>query len=131
MEHVRSNIESLALNLVRPPSVVSYAADDGPNVASCHGNGLAIVERLDSSQQVQVLLRQVRKLEQQNAALLGCGLAPDALEGLSRSGDGKVDILLCGLTDGADDLLCCGVDDLEGLFVDTFNPLVVDEPATE
>jgi len=35
--------------------------------------------------------------------------------------------LLGGLADGGDDLLCGGVDDLEGLLVDTLNPLVVDE----
>lgn len=129
MQHVRGDIDSLALNLVGPPSVVPYAADDGANIAPRHGDGLAIVEGLNGGQELRVLLCELGELDQKNAALLGGGLAPGGLEGLPGGGDSKINILLVTLAHGADDLLCCGVDDLEGLLVDSLHPLVVDEPA--
>lgn len=128
VEHVRSDIEGLALDLVCPTSVVPDATDDGTDVTPGHADGLAIVEGLDGGQQVEVLLGEVGELEQQDAALVRGGLAPRSLEGLAGGGDGEVDVLLGSLAHGADDLLCCGVDDLEGLLVDGLYPLVVDEP---
>jgi hypothetical protein len=54
-------------------------------------------------------------------------MLPRALEGLSRGRDGKIDILLGGLCDGADDLLGGGVDGLEGPAVYALDEFVVDE----
>lgn len=54
---------------------------------------------------------------------------PCTVEGLAGGRDGDVDVLLCGLADGCDDLLGGGVDDLELLLVDTLNPLIVNEPS--
>lgn len=127
VEHVRRNINGLALDLVGPAAIVSYAADNRADVSAGHIDGLSVVQRLDGSQQIHVLLGQVGQLQQVDAALLGRDLAPLALESLPCGGNGEVDILLGGLGDGADDLLCGGIDDLEGLLVDALDPLVVDE----
>lgn len=130
VEGVGGDINGLALDLVGPTAVVADSADDGANIATGHGDGLAIVERLDSGKEVEVLLEQVGELEEVDATLLGSDIAPDTLESLAGSGDSDIDILLGGLVDGADDLLGSGVNDLEGLLVDTLDELVVDEPGS-
>lgn len=128
VEGIGGDIDGLALNLVGPTAVVADGANDSANIAAGHGDGLAIVERLNGGEEVEVLLDQVGKLEEVDATLLGSGLAPDTVESLAGGGDSKIDILLGGLVDGADDLLGSGVDDLEGLLLDTLDELVVDEP---
>lgn len=128
MEHVWANVKGLALDLVCPTSVVPYAADDGGDVSLCHGDRLAIVKRLDRSQQISVLLEEVGQLQKVQTPLLGRRVPPYALEGLAGGGDRDVDIFLSTLVDGADDLLGRWVDDLELLLVDALDPLVVDEP---
>lgn len=128
VEGVGGNIDGLALDLIGPTAVVADGANNGANIATGHGDGLAIVERLNSGEEIEVLLDQVGELEEVDTTLLGSDLAPDTLESLAGSGDGNIDILLGGLVDGADDLLGSGVDDLEGLLLDTLDELVVDEP---
>lgn len=127
MEHVGGNVDGLAFNLVGPSSVVSDAASNGANVTLSHGDGLAIVKRLNGSEELDVLLNEIGKLDHQNGSLLGSNLLPCGLEGLAGGGDSKVDILLGGFANGGDDLFGGGVDDLELLLVNTLNPLVVDE----
>ena len=127
MEHVRVDVDRLALDLVGPAAVVPDAADHGTDVAAGHGDGLAIVERLGGSQEVVVLLAELGQLQQVDAALLGGDAAPLALKGLPRGGHGDVDILLGGLVHRADDLFCGRVDDLKRLLLDTLDELVVDE----
>lgn len=127
VEHVGSNVDGLSLDLVGPTGVVSQAANDGSDIAAGAGNRLAIVEGLNSGEEVQVLLSKIGELQHVSTSLLGSGLLPGALEGLSGSGDSKVDILLGTLADGGDGLLGGGVDDLELLLVNTLNPLAVDE----
>jgi hypothetical protein len=129
VEHVGVNINRLALDLVCPTAVISYAADDGINVTTGHADGLAVVERLYSCEKLLVLVEEVCELEQVDAALLWGGCAPCGLEGLPGSGDGDVDILLSGFRDGADNLLRGGINDLEGLLVDRLDPFIVDEAA--
>lgn len=131
MEHVRSNVNGLALHLVRPSAVVPYAADNGTDVAPGHADGLAVVKRLDSSQKLLLLLGEVCELEQVGASLLWGSLVPCGLEGLPGGGYGDIDILLGGLTYGADHLLVGRVDDLEGLLIDTLDPFVVDEAVVQ
>jgi hypothetical protein len=127
VEHVWVDIDRLALDLVGPAAVVPDAANDGADVAAGHGDGLAVVERLDGGQEVRVLLAQIGELRQQDAARLGRGAAPRPLKGLPGGGHGNVDILLGGLVDRAEDLFCGRVDDLERLLLDTLDELVVDE----
>jgi hypothetical protein len=106
MEHVRANIKRLALDLVGPASVVSNAANHSPDVATGHRDGLAIVQRLNGSQQVKVLFRDIGQLDHQLAAVLRGRGAPDAIKCLSRGGHGEIDIFLRGLANAADDLFC-------------------------
>lgn len=130
-EGIRVGVNDLALDLVGPAAIVSQTAHDAGDIALGHGDGLAVVERLDGGEQVDVLLQEVGEVDQVLAPVLGCLLSPHALEGLARRGDGYVDILLGGLGHGADDLLRGRVDGLEGLAVDRRDPLVVDEPGGE
>ena len=59
---------------------------------------------------------------------MGSGVLPLAvLECLACGGNGNVDILLGGLVNRADDLLCGWVDDLKGLAVGALLEFVVDE----
>jgi hypothetical protein len=127
VEHLGSNINGLALDLVGPTTVVSEAANNSTDIATGVGDGLSVVERLNSGEEVEVLLSEVGELEEEVASGLGSGLPPLALESLAGSGDSQVDILLGTLADGGDDLLGGGVDNLELLLVDTLNPLAVDE----
>lgn len=127
MEHVWRNINRLALNLVGPAAIVPNATNNGANISTSHGDGLAIVKGLDGSKELKVLLDQVGKLKQQVSTLLRGNLAPRALEGIASSLDGNVDVGLGGFVDGADDLLGGGIDDLKGLLLDTLDELVVDE----
>jgi hypothetical protein len=129
VEHIGSNINCLALDLVGPTTVVSEAANNGTDIATGVGDGLSVVERLNSGEEVEVLLGEVGKLEEEVASGLGSSLPPLAVEGLAGSSDSQVDILLGTLTDGGDDLLSGGVDNLELSLVDTLNPLAVDEEA--
>ena len=129
VEGVGGGVHGLALNLICPATVVSQAASAHADVDLGHGDGLAVVERLHGGEQVQVLLEKVGEVDEQLAAVLRGLLSPRTLEGLAGSCYGDVDILLGGLVDGGDDLLGGRVDDLEGLAVNTFDELVVDEPA--
>lgn len=117
------------MDLVRPATVVPQGRGTVAHVGLGHGDGLAVVQRLDGSEEVHVLLKLDREVDEQLAALLRSDFPPLALEGLAGRSDGNVDILLGGLVDGANDLLGGGVDDLESLAVDTLDELVVDEPA--
>lgn len=124
-------VDNLAFNLVGPTTIVSQAARDHAHINLGHTNGLAIVERLNSSQKVHILLNEIGEVDQHLAAVLGGLLPPRALECLSCRRYGDVDILLCGLVDGADHFFCRRVDGLKGLSVDALDPLVVDEPTEE
>lgn len=127
-EGVLVGIDNLALDLVGPASVVSQASSDHTNITLGHTKSLAIVERLNSSDEVQVLLNQIGELNQQLASVLWCLLSPCSLECLAGSSYCNIDILLGGLGDRADNFLGGGVDGLECLSVDALNPFVVDEP---
>jgi hypothetical protein len=128
VESVGGGVNDLALDLVRPTTVVPQAADAHADVDLGHGDGLAVVERLNRGEQVQVLLEQVGELHEKSATVLWGLFPPWALEGLACGGDGNVDILLRGLLDRGDDTLVCGVDHIEGPALCGFDELVVDEP---
>lgn len=128
VEHVGGNVKGLSLNLVGPATVVSDASNNSADIASGHGDGLAVVQRLDSGEKVEVLLGEISELEHQAATLARSDLSPCCVESLAGSGNGKIDILLGTFADRGDDLLGGGVDDLKLLLVDTLNPLVVNEP---
>jgi hypothetical protein len=121
-------VDDLALDLVSPPTIVSQAASNQADVNLCHSNSLSVVERFDSGEEVGILLNEIGEVDQQLAAVLWGLLSPDCPVCLSGSGYRDIDILLCGLVDGCDNLLGGWVDRLEGLAVDTLNKLVVDEP---
>jgi len=127
VEHLGSNINGLSLDLVGPTTVVSEAANDGTDITTGVGDGLSVVERLNSGEKVEVLLSEIGELEEEVASDLGRSGSPLALESLAGSGDSQVDILLGTLADGGDDLLGGGVDNLELSLVDTLNPLAADE----
>ena len=121
-------VDSVTGDLVGPSTVVPNATRDGLDITPRHGNRLSVVERLDGSQEVGVLVNEVGESGKQNTPLLGRNSLPFTVEGLPRRRYRQVDILLGGLVDGADDLLGGGVDDLEGLLVNTRYKLIVDKP---
>lgn len=122
-------VDNLALNLVGPTAIISQAASYHTDIDLGHSNGLSVVERLNGGQKIGVFLDQVGEVDQQLATVLGGLLSPCGLKCLSCGSYRNIDILLCGLVDGADNFFSGGVDGLEGLAVDTLHPLVVDEPA--
>lgn len=130
VEGVWGGVDDLALDLVCPAAVVPQAASAHADVHLRHGDGLAVVERLNRSEQVKVLLEQVGEVHKQLATVLWGLLPPWALECLAGCCYCNIDILLGGLVDGGDDALVGWVDDLKGLAVDTFHELVVDEAAS-
>jgi hypothetical protein len=127
-EGIWVGIDNFALNLIGPATIVSQAASNHGNINLCHSNGLSVVERLNSSQKIGVLLNQFGKFDEELASLFWCLLSPCCLECLAGSSYRNIDILLCGLGNGADNIFGGGVDGLEGPAVDGLNPLVVDEP---
>lgn len=127
VEGIRCSIDNLALNLVCPTTVISQAASAHADVDLGHGDGLAVVQGLNSREQIEVLLEQVGKLDQQLTTVLWSLLPPWAFEGLAGCCDCDVDILLGGLVYGGNDLFIRWVDDLEGLSVYTFDEFIVDE----
>jgi hypothetical protein len=105
VESVGGGVNDLAFDLVRPATVVPQAANTHADVDLGHGDGLAVVERLDGGEQVKVLLEQVGELHEKSATVLRGFSPPWALEGLACGGDGDVDILLRCLLDRGDDAL--------------------------
>ena len=130
VEGVGGGVGDTALDLVGPAAVVSEAACAHADVDLGHVKGLAVVERLNGCEEVEVLLEQLRELDEELSSVLWGLLPPWALEGLAGRGYGNVDILLGGLLDLADDLLVRWVVDLELLAVNGLHPLVVDETVT-
>ena len=127
MEHLRVNVNGLALDLVGPAAVIADARGDGADVAAGHADALPVVERLDGGEQVEVGLDEVGELEHHLAPGAGGHLPPDRLERLASRRDGEVHVLLRRLRHVADDLLRRRVDHLERLLVDALDPFVVDE----
>ena len=127
MEHIGGDVERLALNLISPASIVAEAANNGANVGLSHGDGLAIVERFDSSKQVGILLRNIGQLVHEDTSLLRRDLGPGGVEGLAGRSNSKVDILLGGFADRGDDLFSSGVDDFKLALVQGFDPFAIDE----
>lgn len=97
------------------------------DITLCHANSLSIVERLNSSQHVGILLNQVGQVIKVLATLFWCNLLPGSLVRLARSCYGNIDILLGGLVYRADNLLVRGVDNFKCLSVNTLDEFVVDK----
>lgn len=127
MEHVRGDVDSRTLNLVGPTSIEPDAGDDGANITPGHCDRLAIVQRLDGSKKLQVLLEEIGQLVQQPATVLRSNLLPGPLKGCPGSSDGNIYILLCGLVHRTDNLLGGRVNDLKRLLIDTLDEFVVDK----
>lgn len=128
VEHVWVDVDGLALDLVCPTSVIPYATDGSSDVSPCQGNGLSVVQGLDGGKEVGILLQEISQLQEHDTPLLWRCLSPLALECFPGRGDGKVDIYLGGLADGADDLFGGRVDDLDLLLILALDPFIVDEP---
>ena len=104
VEGVRVGLDDFAMDFIGPPAIVSNAADGGAKVGAGHHDALAVVERFDGCDGVQVRLHQVCQLHKVLSSLLGCDFFPFSLKGLARCGNGNVDVLFCGFVDAADDL---------------------------
>jgi hypothetical protein len=127
VESVGRRINDLAFDFVCPSTVVSQDAGAGCDVTLGHGNGLAIVERLNGSEDLGIALEEVCELVKSLSPVARCLLSPFALKSFACGGNGDVDVLLCGLVDRGDYGLVGGVDDLEGLALYALNELIVDE----
>jgi hypothetical protein len=62
-KHIRGNINSLALDLVGPSTVVTDGSNYSAHVAPGIGDGLAVIERLDGGKEILVRLKEVGELE--------------------------------------------------------------------
>ena len=128
VECVGCCVDNLALNLVGPTSVVPQTSSSSSYIDVLgHGEGLAVVEGLDSGEKIGILEEQVGKLDKKLSAVLGCLLPPGPVEGLAGRLDGDVNILLAGLLDLCDNLFCGRVDNVESLAINRLDELVVDE----
>lgn len=127
VEHVGLDIDGLSLDLVGPAGIVSESANDGGNIATGVVDGLSVVERLNSGEDLLVLVADIGELLEEDTTVVGGDGLPLSVKGLAGGGDGEIDVLLGTLADGGDDLLGGGVDDLDLLLVDTLNPLAVNE----
>jgi len=67
---VRS-VNDLALDLVGPAAIVPQATSASTNVTLGHADGLSIVQRLDSGEQINVLLKQICEVHEVLSSLLG------------------------------------------------------------
>lgn len=126
VKHIRRNINSLPINLIRPAGIIPQTRNHIPHIRSRSRNALPVIQALHSSQQLRVLLSQVGELVEQDAALLRDGFAPGC-EGGAGGVDGEVDVFGGAFADGGYEGFGGGVVDFEALFVDAFDPLVVDE----
>jgi hypothetical protein len=127
VEGVRSSINHLALNLVCPASIISEAADASSNIAHGHGDGLAIIQRLNGSQCLGLPLKEIRELVQVLATIAWRNRAPFSFKCGASGLDGNVDILFGGFVNMGDDRLVRRIDDLESLAVNSFYKLIVNE----
>ena len=99
VESVRAGVNNLTLNLVCPTTVVSQAARGSSNITLCHCESLAVVEGLNSSELVRVLIEEISKLDEELATVIRSNLAPVTLESLAGSCNSNIDILLAGFVD--------------------------------
>lgn len=102
VESVGVRIHDLALNLVRPATIISQAAGAHANIDLGHTERLAIVQRLNGRELIKISLEEICKLDEIFSALLRGDFSPSALEGLAGGRNGNVDIFLAGFVDGCD-----------------------------
>jgi hypothetical protein len=65
---VRS-VDNFALDLIGPTTVVPQAASASTDICFGHGDRLAIVQGLNGSEQVEILLKEIRKLHKASSAV--------------------------------------------------------------
>lgn len=122
-------VDNLALNLVGPTTVVSQTSSSHWNIGGlCHSKGLSVVERLNSSQKIGILLKQFGQLNEKLSSIFGDLFSPYCLVCLASSSYRNIDILFRGLVNVADNFFSGRVNGLEGLSVDALDELVIDEP---
>jgi len=63
VQHIRGDINSLALDLVGPSTVVTDGSNYSTHVTPGIGNGLAVIERLDGGKEILVRLKEIGELE--------------------------------------------------------------------
>lgn len=131
VERLRIRLDDFARNLVGPSTVIADASSRIIDISLGHSQAFAIVKRLDSCQDICMLLYQIRQVGKVAASGAGIHFSPFAFKGLAGSRDGDVDILLGGFMDGDDGFLIGGIDGFERLAVDAFDPFVVDESRFE
>ena len=121
--------DRLAVDLVGPAGVVAEAVDHQRQVGvAALADRLAVIERFELGQLVDVRFDQVGELVHQPPAVAGVHLAPGAgVERLSGRLDGQVDVGGVALGDVGDDLFGGRVDRLERLAALAVAPLAVDQ----
>jgi hypothetical protein len=81
-------INNLALNLIRPPTIIPQRIRTHAHIPLSKRKRLTIIQRLNRRKLFNVLLKQVGQLEQQLATVLGRHLSPFALKGCACRLDG-------------------------------------------
>ena len=75
-----------------------------------------------------MFFEEISELGQHATSLGGGDVLPGTVEGLAGGLDSDIDIFFGSFVDTGDDFFVVGVDGLEGLAVDTFDELAIDEP---
>ena len=123
--------EGAAVNLGRPAGHVAEQIDGQRHVGHArHGERLAVVERFESREFLQIFLQQISEFPDQLAALGGGHGAPRAgFERGARGLHGGVHVRLVPGGDGADGFARGGIKSMERLARGGIDPLTVDQHA--
>src|SRR4029077_335531 len=92
-----------------------------------HGLRLAVVERIELGQLVEVLGDQVAETVDRAATLGWRHLRPRTVERAAGGRDGAIDVFGLAVSDGGQNLTSAGIDRLEGRAVGGVDPLSVDQ----
>lgn len=75
-ESIRVRLNDLPLNLIRPTTIIPQTTRTHANVDLRYTKRLAIIQALNSSQLLKILLEQIGKLDKKTATGVGGDFAP-------------------------------------------------------
>lgn len=121
-------VNGLTHNLIGPTTVIAKAVRASLDITLGELCSFAVIQGLDTGEDVNVFFKEIGELGQQATSLGGGDVFPGTVEGLASGLDSDIDIFFGSFVDTGNDFFVVRVDGLEGLAVDTFDELAIDEP---